>query len=88
MTANLKDEPAMVSRASLEKPVGDVELAENAPAHNAQQPHAQSVNLKLNCIILPVLALNFMLCEIDKANIGNAATTNKVILSNIRLMPS
>jgi hypothetical protein len=63
-------EPATASRTSLDKPLGDVELVENAPDHNVQQFYApqsteeqkldRSINLKLDCIILPVLALNFM----------------------------
>lgn len=60
----------MASRTSLDKPLGDVELVENALDQNVQQFYALqskeeqalngSINLKLDCIILPVLALNFM----------------------------
>lgn len=67
-------ESAMASRTSLEKPLSDVELIENAPDQNVQQFYApqsteeqaldRSINLKLDCIILPVLALNFMVRKI------------------------
>jgi hypothetical protein len=67
-------EPAMASRTSLDKPLGDVELVENALDHNVQQFYApqskeeqsldRSINLKLDCIILPVLVLNFMVCMV------------------------
>jgi hypothetical protein len=61
------------SRTSVEKPVGDVELVENLPGQHFAQFYApqtlqeasldRSINLKLDFIVLPLLAFNFMVRE-------------------------
>ncbi|PMD34967.1 MFS general substrate transporter [Hyaloscypha variabilis F] len=75
------------SRTSVDKPLGHVDLVENLPSQNVPHFYAprtpqeaaldRSINMKLDLIVLPLLAFNFMeqLCGIDKTNIGNAATT-------------
>jgi len=62
----------MASRGSIEKPIGDVDFVENIPQANILHFYAprtaeekkldRSINLKLDFIILPLLALNFMVC--------------------------
>ena len=61
---------ASESRTSVDKPVGDVDLVENVP--NQHIPHFyaprtpqeaaldRSINMKLDFIVLPLLAFNFM----------------------------
>jgi hypothetical protein len=58
------------SRTSVDKPIGDVDLVENLPSQNV--PHFyvprtpqeaaldRSINMKLDFIVLPLLAFNFM----------------------------
>ncbi|GAA6052991.1 hypothetical protein JCM3770_001167 [Rhodotorula araucariae] len=55
----------------------------------------KAINLKIDLILLPICAINFLLCGIDKGAIGNVATTNfakdvglsKDAISNSRWVP-
>jgi hypothetical protein len=61
---------AAESRTSMDKPLGDFDLVENLPGQNiphfyaprTQQEAAldRSINMKLDLIVLPLLAFNFM----------------------------
>ncbi|KAF2473731.1 MFS general substrate transporter [Lindgomyces ingoldianus] len=44
----------------------------------------KAVNLKLDCIVVLILAIDFILCGIDKTNIGYVATTNMVKDANLK----
>ncbi|KAI5477464.1 MFS general substrate transporter [Pseudohyphozyma bogoriensis] len=46
-----------------------------APKSDEEKRLDKKINLKLDLLIVPILAFNFLLCGIDKSNIGNAATT-------------
>ncbi|GAA5889544.1 hypothetical protein JCM6882_007065 [Rhodosporidiobolus microsporus] len=58
------------------------EVAKDAPVGyvptDAEAALDKKINLKLDLIILPICAINFLLCGIDKGGIGNAATTSFV----------
>ncbi|ORY90695.1 major facilitator superfamily domain-containing protein [Leucosporidium creatinivorum] len=43
----------------------------------------RSLNRKLDLILLPLLAFNFLLCGIDKTNIGNAATNGMALKAGL-----
>lgn len=45
----------------------------------------RKINLKLDCIVVLVLALDFILCGIDKTNIGYVATTTFPKDANLRV---
>jgi hypothetical protein len=70
---------AMESRTSVEKPACNVELVENdfeqhvlhfyAPRTPEENVLDRSINFKLDFIILPLLALNFMVRTSSLANI-------------------
>jgi hypothetical protein len=61
---------ASESRTSVDKPIGDVDLIESLPSQNVPQFYApqtpqeaaldRSINMKLDFIVLPLLAFNFM----------------------------
>ena len=61
---------ASESRTSVDKPVGDVDLVENLPSQNIPHFYAprtpeeaaldRSINMKLDFIVLPLLAFDFM----------------------------
>jgi hypothetical protein len=65
----------MGSRTSMDKPACDVELVENslerqvlhfyAPRTPEEKALDMSINMKLDFIILPLLALNFVVCGSD-----------------------
>lgn len=69
----MKAEIASDPRTSLDKPLGKVEMIDTVPSQNVPQFYAsgskqeqeldRSINLKLDCIILPILALDFMVCS-------------------------
>jgi hypothetical protein len=46
-----------------------------APANDEEKALDRKINLKLDTIIIPLLACGFFLQGIDKSNIGNAATS-------------
>jgi hypothetical protein len=58
------------SRTSVDKPVGDVDFVENLSSQNVPHFYApqttreaaldRSINMKLDFIVLPLLAFNFM----------------------------
>jgi MFS family permease len=54
------------------------------PSTAAAKDLDRKVNLKLDFIIVSVLAIDFILCGIDKTNIGYAATTNFAQEANLR----
>ncbi|GAA5827402.1 hypothetical protein JCM11251_003795 [Rhodosporidiobolus azoricus] len=64
------------------------EVAKNAPAGyeptDEEKGLDKGINRKLDLIILPICAINFLLCGIDKGNLGNAATSTFVQDAGLR----
>ncbi|KAL4790974.1 major facilitator superfamily domain-containing protein [Aspergillus venezuelensis] len=59
--------------------VGPATTTERRPGYTASSPDEKRldkrINLKMDLIVVPLLALGFLLQGIDKGNIGNAATS-------------
>jgi len=79
------------SRTSVDKPLGHVDLVENLPSQNVPHFYAprtpqeaaldRSINMKLDLIVLPLLAFNFMVgstfsVEISKRSLIDADKRN------------
>lgn len=70
---------ASESHTSMEKPVGNVDLVENsraelvahfyAPSTPEEAALDKSINRKLDFIVLPLLAFNFMACFSELTNL-------------------
>ncbi|KAF1814247.1 MFS general substrate transporter [Eremomyces bilateralis CBS 781.70] len=54
------------------------------PTTNEERELDRTINLKLDLVVVLILSINFILCGIDKTNIGFVATTNFVKDANLR----
>ncbi|GAA6028847.1 hypothetical protein JCM8097_007427 [Rhodosporidiobolus ruineniae] len=68
----------------------EVSKSDNAPAgYVAASDYERRldvrINRKLDLLLLPICAINFLLCGVDKSGVGNAATTSFIKDANLTL---